>query len=177
MGFDWKQTLSAVAPTLASALGGPMAGVAVSMGLKKLGVTPTGDEGQDQDTLAQAVASGNPETLLRLKEVEAEFKLEMKRLDVDLEQIHAGDRASARDMAKAKGLVPQAILSAIFVAAFATLLFLMFKSEVSDQMQQPFNILLGILSAGMTQILNFWFGSSAGSARKNETIEKMRGAK
>jgi len=31
---------------------------------------------------------------------------------------------------------------------------------------EPAMYLLGILSAGLTQVMNFWFGSSAGSKQK-----------
>lgn len=87
VSFDWKRTLATVAPVLASAFGGPMAGVAVSMAGKALGL----DNATEQD-IAEAVASGSPDVLVKLREVDTQFKLEMKRLDVDIERIHASDR-------------------------------------------------------------------------------------
>lgn len=166
MSFDWKSTLATVAPAIATALGGPLAGMAVGMAAKAIGVE------QSEDALAEAVVSGNPEIMVKLKQVNADFMVEMKRLDVDLEKIAAGDRASARDMATKTTLGPQIILATIFVLGFIVVLYGVFGGgvEVTDKMQDAAMYLLGILSAGIMQIMNFFFGSSSGSKEKTAVL-------
>ncbi len=107
--MDWRKTLATVAPAIATALGGPLAGVAVQMAGKAIGLS----DGCTESDVESAVLSGNPDVLVRLREVNAQFEKDMAALGVDLERIHAGDRDSARQMAIAQGTIIQAILSAI----------------------------------------------------------------
>jgi len=174
MDFDWKATLRTVAPALATALGGPMAGVAVRIAAQQLG-----HENPEQATandIAAAVATGDTDVLLKLRQADSELRVRLRELDIRLEElevegrkIDAGDRADARGLAKARGLAPQGILSSVFVGGFVYILGLLFggQSTLPDEMMQPAMYLLGILSAGITQIMNFWFGSSAGSREKD----------
>lgn len=175
MSFDWKKTLGTVAPALATALGGPMAGVAVSMCGKALGLEPDAGE----DAISAAVASGDPSVLVKLKQADNDFALAMKQLEVDIYAKDVEDRSSARSLGIARGLIPQTILSAIFVCGFVAVLYLMFggTAAVADAMMQPAMLLLGILSAGITQIMNFWFGSSSGSKEKTSELAKLGNGK
>jgi hypothetical protein len=66
--------LGAVAPTLATALGGPLGGMAMKMVADKLGLPDASPEALDA-----AVASATPEQLAEIKKVEADFKVQMKR--------------------------------------------------------------------------------------------------
>ncbi|MEM0953317.1 MAG: hypothetical protein AAGI24_04175 [Pseudomonadota bacterium] len=166
MAFDWKSTLAAVAPTIATALGGPFAGVAVKTAARALGID---DKDCSEAMIQTAVMTGDSTVLLQLKQAEQEFDAEMKRLEVDLARIHATDRSSARQLGIARGLVPQTVLSAIFVCGFVYVLGLLFagKGAIDTEMMQPAMYVLGILSAGIIQIMNFWFGSSSGSKEKD----------
>ena len=88
-----KGILGAVAPTIATALGGPLAGVAVRQIGSALGL----DDTATQDDVMQAVAKADPETLTKIKQVEADFKVKMKELDVSLAKLEVEDRSSARN--------------------------------------------------------------------------------
>ena len=84
--------LAQVAPTIASALGGPLAGLAVkTLSSALLGT----DQGSEQE-IAAALSGATPEQLARLKEIDANFAITMKKLDIDLAKIDADDRSSAR---------------------------------------------------------------------------------
>jgi len=170
MSFDWKKTLATVAPALATAFGGPLAGIATKMAADALGLPG----GATEADIGIAVASGDTDVLVKLKQVDLEFKTEMKRLDVDIKRVDAGYRGSARSIAIARGMAAQAMLSIIFVAGFVATLYTMFGPEnaIHEDMMQPAMFLLGILSTGMTQIMNFWFGSSAGSKTKTLQLAK-----
>jgi len=171
--FDWKNILGSVAPALATALGGPLAGMAT----KAIASSLIGDENASEADIASAIQSGNPDMLVRLKEADIAFETRMAELGVDLEKISAEDRSSARDMAKATTLIPQSILAAVFVIGFAAVLTAVFMGEVQldGSTKEAGMILLGILSAGITQILNFFFGSSAGSKEKTSHLAKIKG--
>ena len=167
--MDWKKTLATVAPAIATALGGPLAGVAVSMAGKALGL---GDGATESDVEA-AVLSGNPDVLVRLREVNTQFERDMKALDIDLERIHAGDRLSARDLAKTKGTFVQTALTVLFCSVFAVLMGQIFTGQevVHSSMRDIANFLLGTLTGILMQQMNFWFGSSSGSKEKTQKLE------
>lgn len=165
---DWKETLAAVAPNIATALGGPLGGMAATMALKALGIEPGDHFGDPQGKLEHEVAHADPAVLAQLKKVDNDFKVEMRRLKIDIHKIDAADRASARGMATAKGFAPQVFLSMVFVTGFVMVLWYLFGGEktIHENMMQPAMYVLGILSAGIVQIMNFWFGSSSGSKAK-----------
>ena len=68
---------------------------------------------------------------------------------------------------------PQLIISALYIVAFCAVLWAVFMGELtfSDTQEKLANLLVGILSAGLMQIMNFWFGSSSGSKDKTAQME------
>ena len=82
-----------VAPSIASAVGGPLAGMATKAISEALLGKPDGTE----EELAQAAIKATPEQLLALKKAENDFALQMRELDIDLERIAGADRDSARN--------------------------------------------------------------------------------
>lgn len=158
---DWIKTLATVAPGIATALGGPLAGVAVKMAADALGV-----EGAES-SIEEMVLSGNPDALLKLKTAETNFKLEMRRLDIDIQKINGEDRASARLMAK-NNMVPQVIISCVYTTGYIIVLwqFMTGQIVIPADSELLFGSILGVLTTAQTQILNFWFGSSHGSKSK-----------
>jgi len=98
--------LSSVAPSIATALGGPLAG----MGVKALSKAFFGNENSTEEDLQSALSTASPDQLSQLKKVDNDFKVQMKSLDIDLERISADDRASARNMQKeVKDWIPRAL--------------------------------------------------------------------
>lgn len=91
--FDWKSLVKTVAPVLGTALGGPMAGAATKFIADKFLGNPDASEKE----IADALMSSSPEQLIKLKELDNTFAIEMKRLDVDVYRIDAEDRHSARN--------------------------------------------------------------------------------
>lgn len=168
---DWKGLVRTVAPALATALGGPMAGIAVrEIGGKLLGNSEAGE-----DAVAAAVASSSPETLLKLKELDQTFSKQMAELGVELEKIDAGDRANAREREKAlKDWVPSA-LAVANLAAFFTLLFMILTHTIPAPNRDAFNMLLGMLAGNMLTVMTYYFGSSHGSRAKDEVIGRAVG--
>jgi len=164
--MDWKKLVGSVAPVLGTALGGPFGGLAGKFLADKLGVT--------QEELPATVESANPETLLQIKHLEIDFKKVMRELDIKEEDLHSKDRQDARAMAKATTLTPQIIQSVMYDIAFIFVCWFVFTSDgaFSDTQERLLMFLLGILSAGLVQVNNFWFGSSSGSKEKTVLMGK-----
>ena len=165
---NWLKTLAKVAPTIASAIGGPMAAVAVNVATKALGLNVN-----DENALAEAVASGDPNVLLKLKEAENNFKLELKRLEIKEEELFVEDRDSARKREIATKDKAPAILAATIVLGFFGVFYFVFTTPINENSSQAVYILVGALTAGLTQVLNYYFGSSKGSADKTQELAKL----
>lgn len=167
--MSWKTIVGSVAPVLGAALGGPFGGMAGKFIAESLGV--------DEDKLEDAVLNADPETLLDIKRLDHEFKLKLDELGLKKEQLAAEDRNSARNMAINTTLLPQVIISSIFIMGFIGVLYLVFsgKTTLEGTMKETAIYVLGILSAGVTQVMNFFFGSSSGSKEKTGLLGKSKG--
>ena len=82
--------IGSVAPTLGTALGGPLGGMAGDAISKVLGCD------NDPVSLEKAIATATPEQLLEIKKVEKEFEAKMKELDVDLYKLETQEKQDAR---------------------------------------------------------------------------------
>jgi hypothetical protein len=169
--MSWKSTLSKMAPMIGTAVGGPFGGMAASAALSVLGITP--EKGAEETQLENAMLSMTPEQGLQLKMAEKEWLATMRELGLKEEDLHAKDRASARDMAVKTSIMPQVTLSALYTAGYFTVLYMFLTGgvNVADSVKTEFNLVLGVLTAGQVQIMNFWFGSSSGSKEKTSKLK------
>lgn len=163
--------LEQVAPTIASMVGGPFAGMAVSGIEKVFGLQPTGD----QQAAMQAIAGATPDQLLALKKADNDFAVQMKQLDVDVTRAQLADVQSARAMQIAtREWTPALIAMTTFVGFFTVLGWIALgKMPVGGSGTEAFTLLLGSLGTILTQIVAYYFGSSSGSAKKDETIKTL----
>ena len=163
--------LQTVAPTLATALGGPLAGVAV----KTLSSALLGHEEGTEDDVKAALEKATPEQLAAVKQIDADFKVRMKELDIDLERIAAGDRDSARKMQTAtQDWVPRMLALLITIGFFGILVWMLMKGMPQNG-TEALLMMLGALGTAWTGVINFYYGSSAGSKEKNALIGKGDG--
>ena len=167
MSFDWKEVVRNVAPALGHALAGPMAGTAVSYLAEHFLGNPDATEGE----VAEAVLSASPDSLLKLKQMDHDFEVQMAKLGVDIYRIKVEDTKSARELAKVN-MVPQVLLSALFVSGYCAVLYGMLTGTVviNDGVKSEVTLILGVLTAGVVKILDFWFGSSFGSKEKTAAL-------
>lgn len=163
--FDWKGLVGTVAPTLATALGGPFAGMAV----KAISAAVLGHEDGSQGDIAAALSGATPETMLKLKEAENAFALRMKELDVDVYKIDAGDRDSARNMQNVTKSLIVPILATITVGGFFAVIGFVLTGKVPLDSTVT-GMVIGAVGSKTEQIYNFYFGSSAGSKEKTEHL-------
>jgi hypothetical protein len=158
--------LAQVAPTVATALGGPLAGLAV----KTLSEAMFGHQDASESDVSAALMSATPEQLQKLKETDATFKLKMKELDIDLEKIAAGDRDSARNMQiRTNDWIPRAMAIMVTFGFFGILAWLLVRG-VPPSGSETLIYMLGALGTAWTGIVQFYFGSSAGSKAKTDAM-------
>jgi hypothetical protein len=158
--------LGSVAPTLATALGGPLAGLAV----KSLSKALLGAEDFSEEAVMEAMATATPEQLAAVKKIDADFKVQMKSLDIDLERIAVDDRKSARTMqTETKDWIPRALAISVTLGYFGIIAYVL-VSGLPMNGSEVLLMLLGTLSAGWTGVMAFYFGSSSGSQKKDAMI-------
>ena len=158
--------IGSVAPTIASALGGPVAGMAV----KAISGALFGHGEGTQDDIMAALANPTGDQLAALKKIDADFKVQMKSLDIDLERIAAGDRASARDMQReTKDWIPRALAVGVTFGFFG-ILFYMLIFGLPTTGNEAMLLMLGALQTAWTGVISFYFGSSSGSQKKDQMI-------
>lgn len=158
--------LGQLAPTIASALGGPVAGMAVKALAGALGLS----QDSSTDDVQTALLTATPEQLAAIKKVDADFKVQMKELDIDLEKIAAGDRDSARNMQMhTNDWIPRAMAIMVTFGFFGILTWLLTKG-VPPTGSETLIYMLGALGTAWTGIVQFYFGSSAGSKAKTDAM-------
>lgn len=167
MSPDWKKVVETVAPAIGAALGGPLVGTA----LAAVSQAVLGKPDATEEELAPAVAAASPDTLLKLKQADLDFKARMRELDLDVFKAEAADRDSARQMFHVN-VWPQTIAGALFVLAFfITLMVVLAGSIKTDREWQPvLTTLLGMMGAGVTQYLAWLYGSTLGSREKTAAL-------
>ena len=161
--MDWKGLVKTVAPVLGTALGGPLGGVATKFIAGKL----LGDENASEEDIAEFVTGASPEQLVRLRELDNEFKLEMRRLNVDVMKIDAADRDSARKLAGVN-MKPHMVISAVYTTMYAVVLYVVITggADIPEAQVSLVDNVIGVLTAAQLMIMTFWFGSSSGSKEK-----------
>src|SRR5574343_522682 len=118
----------------------------------------------------EVVTSKEEKEILQQKLLEIKNNHEQK-----LKELEGQDVSSARkrevNLRNTIGVWVQNIAAGCVILAFLLLLFLVVikKQEVANR--QLADILLGSLGVIVTQIFQYWFGSSRGSEAKNETIK------
>jgi membrane-bound ClpP family serine protease len=157
--MDWLMKL---VPTIATCLGGPLAGLAVTAVSKALGI--------DEDKVQDVIDSGklNADQIASLKQAEIELQRQAQELGLNFEQLAVQDRASARDLQKeTKSFIPPLLSVLVTIGFFGILGGLMSgKIMTSDALM----LMLGSLGTACTGIIAFYFGSSASSQAKDQMI-------
>lgn len=168
MGTNWKDIVATVAPGIATALGGPLAGLAVGAIGSALGLSDA-----TQEQVANAISGAKPEDLLALKNAEIGFQQHMADLGVDLERIAAGDRDSARRReSETKDWTPR-LLALTIVSGWILVQYFLLMHVVPNEMRDIIMRMLGVLDMALGSILNYYFGSSNSSEKKSAVIAKM----
>jgi len=157
--MEW---LKSVAPTIATALGGPLAGLAVEAVSKAIGIDPK----DVQSTIESGKLTADQIGQIKLAEIEMAARAQ--ELGLDFEKLSVEDRKSAREMqSTTKSIIPSVLALSITVGFFGILVGLMTEQfKTSDALM----MMLGSLGTAWTGIIAFYFGSSAGSQAKDQLL-------
>mgnify|MGYP003656114020 FL=1 len=152
LGGLLKNVVGAVAPTLGTALAGPMGGMAAKMIAEVLGVPNT------SKAIEKAVAEATPEQLLELKKAEQAFELQMKELDVDVFKLETADIQDARGRFSKDWTAR--IMGIVVVGGFMGYIFLVTLQPPEQNSEALINLVLGYLGGLASAIISFYFGAS-----------------
>lgn len=159
-----------VAPSIASAVGGPLAGMATKAISEALLGKPDGS----QEELLAAVPNATPEQLLALKKAEQDFTVHMRELDIDLERISNEDRNSARNREVQTGdRTPKLLAAGITAGYFGVLFYMLTHGLPTTGGSEAMLVMLGTLGTAWGGVVAYYFGSSAGSKEKTNAINRM----
>ena len=147
-----KSVVGAVAPSLGTALGGPLGGMASKVICDVLGCE------DNPKAIDNAIQSATPEQLLELKKAEKQFEVQMKELDVDLFALETADKQDART--KFSKDWTARIIGILTVSGFMGYIFLVTLQPPEQNSEALINLVLGYLGGLASAIISFYFGAS-----------------
>lgn len=166
-----KRAVARTAPKIAGQLGGPLAGAAV----EALSRAIFGKDAASEDAIAEAIEGATADQLIALKRAEHEFEIALRQAAVEEQKIDAGDRASARARQTAMEDWTPSVLGALIIAGFFLTLGVMVARRLPDGAETEFSIMLGALATMTAAVVNYFFGSSAGSREKTKLLSRKGG--
>lgn len=164
---DVGKAVAKVAPVLGGILGGPP-GIVVGAAGALLGSFL----GVDSDPEAITKALADPDTLLKLKQLESDerqrlLEWQTAQLNAELENIKsAREREVALAQAGHGASWATSIVSTIITIGFFVMLGVVLRGGTKE-LGDAGLMLLGTLAAGFTAVINYYLGSSSGSAAKD----------
>lgn len=166
--MNWQDVLKSLAPTVATAIAGPLGGAAISAIGSILGVdAPT------QATIRDVISAGQltPDQITRIKELELEYQNLEKERGFKFAELEFKDRESARSMAVSTHSVTPAILTWIIVAlTLAAEGALLFNQVPPGADPIIIGRVLGTMDSALIMVLTFWFGSNSSSQQKTAML-------
>lgn len=181
MSFDLATTLKTVAPTLATLIGGPLAGGAVTAleGVFGIGTTdPTGssDLAARLTQVSASLQGATPEQLAAVRKADQDYAARMAEAGFknvsDMEALSVQDRASARQMQMTtKSWVAPCLAVLVTVGFFGALMTMMF-GKIPAAEHDALMLMLGSLGTAWTGVMAYYFGSSASHAQTTDLLAK-----
>ena len=150
-----KDLIGGIAPTIGSAMGGPLGGMAGKVIADVLGCDPT------PASIEQAMQTVTPDQLAEIKKAELNFESKMKELDVDLFALETKDKRDARKhfsrdwTAKFIG-----VIMVLFFCAYIAMITIMPPEQNSMEL---INLVLGYMGGLVSAVISFYFGASNSS--------------
>ena len=155
-----------IAPTVASALLGPMGGIAVA-GLGKI----FGIDGATTKDITKMITEGQvtPDQLAQIKMLELKLKGEEDERGFKYSELEFKDKDSARQMQMATHSKMPAVLTILVTVGFFGILgLLFFHPELKGN--EIVMLMVGQLSAVWAACVSFYVGTTYGSANKNAML-------
>jgi len=184
--MEWKDLgakIAKAAPILGGILGGPVggaAGTAISLIASIFGLSA---EEATPEKINRIIES-DPAALVKLRELEMANQLELSKVALEQARLEIQDRANARqrevETTRATGTrdINLYILAYVYVAGFfgstGLMIWLILANQFPAQVPEYVIFLLGnlfgALTAGVTAVVQYFFGSSKGSSEKTRLL-------
>src|SRR5512146_1737948 len=138
----------------------------VGMAAKAIGGAIGSDVTETADGIAAAVAGATPDQLAAIKKADQDFALQMQALGYKnveaLAQLSVDNTKDARAMQVATRSPVPAVLAILVTLGFFGVLVGMMTGSLKVTDNQALLIMLGALGAAWGNVVNYYFGSSAG---------------
>jgi hypothetical protein len=180
MAFDIKTALAGIAPTIATMLGGPLAGTAVAALESALGLSP----GAGADEVTKAVSAGmTPDAIAAVRKADQEHAEKLKQQDIDVLKLNQdyskamveaanANQDSARKANVAGGVQMPLFWLSLFLLAIGLGAegFVLFHGVPDNVHDIVIGRILGLLDAVVMMVLGYWYGTTNGSAQKTDLL-------
>lgn len=164
--MNWVDTLKTLAPTVAVALGGPLAGAAVTAIGSIFGMSdPTADK------VAKMFADGQitPDHLAEIRKLEMDYQNQERERGFKFAELEFKNQDSARQMQIATHSRMPAVITVMVTLGFFTILgLLFFHPELRGN--EIVMVMVGQLSTVWAGCVAFYTGTTFGSANKNALL-------
>ena len=161
--------LKTIAPTIATALLGPLGGVAVAAIGKIIGVD---NASVAQVTKAFEDGKITPDHLAEIKKLELQYQNNEKERDFKYVDLVFQDTKSAREMQISTHSSTPTVLTYMITVGFFGILGWMLADETVIN-SPPLLIMLGSLGTAWTGCCAFWFGTTQGSQNKDKLLAQL----
>ena len=122
---------------------------------------------------------------IEMRKSEMQFQLDMKKLSNEEQQMILGDISSARQREVQmmnsenatklnRNLMPIMALGTITLVLSLFFVLVFTPTIIQSESKEIVMYILGVLSAVLSQVYGYYFGSSAGSAEKSRTLAEMQ---
>lgn len=169
--MDWTDTLKTLAPTVATALLGPLGGAAVSAIGSILGI-----DGATQEQIKKAVAAKSltPEQISEIQKLELQYQENERERGFKYAELAFKDRDSARQSNVAGNTQRPLFWLSLFLLAIClgseiAVLFLGNPTGTDDLIVGR---VLGLMDAVTMLVLSYWYGTTSGSQQTRDLLAK-----
>jgi len=158
-------------PLIGTALAGSVGGTVAEMITGVLGL----DDSADEDEIIKKIEA-DPEALLKLKELQINKELELKRLSISEDQMYLIDTQDARKAQiqrqeqTGKPDYNLYILAWMNVLGFFVVIGILMYATLPTGTDKILYMLLGVLASTFSKVNQYFFGSSKGSSEKTKLL-------
>lgn len=168
--FDWKALVGKLAPTVATALGGPLAGLATKTLAGALGLDAAQPPQDLEEQIEQHLSNASPEDLLKVKQSENDFKARMRELDIKEADLYLKDVQDARHTF-GKSWEPVMVFIVLSVMVTGGLWYLLVNLDAISETK--INIVLPLFGMVIAQFIaacSYFVGTTKASASKTDAM-------
>ena len=166
---DLGNAVLTIAPTIAGIFGGPLAATGVQALSNAIFGHPNGSAEDVQKAIVQGLS---PDQIVAIKQADDVLKQKLIDGGIQIEQIAAQDRASARQLSiQTRDRTPQ-VIAVLVLIGWAYVQWFLLNHVLDSTMRELIARVLGTLDGALMLVLSFYFGSSSSSSEKNGLISR-----